>query len=85
MDKFTDNFSDIDEVGVTANFGGEAFKVAPYCTRNRAGPKDVGQVAWDPASGRSDEMEAWPSLLSGRKMGGGKARSGPEAGVGASG
>ena len=52
-------------------FEGQMFEVARYRARDRVGANDVGSAEWDPASGAADEMNAWPSLLTGRGVPGG--------------
>ena len=44
--------------------------MARYCARNRVGPEDVGEVEWNLAPVRADEMEVWPSLVLGKRKGG---------------
>ena len=73
----------IDETGVAAKFQGQAFAMASYCARKRAGPEDADEVEVNPATERSGEMEVSSSLSSGRKKVGGKAQLNREDGVGA--
>ena len=47
--------SEVDEASVTVNFEGQTFKVARYCVRRKAAPKEVGAVEWKPASNGSEE------------------------------
>ena len=44
--------------------------MAQFCLRKRVGPKVVGGVAGDPDPGRPDWMEVWPSMFTGRGLGG---------------
>ena len=53
---------DTDEMGVTAKFRGQTFRVARFCLRATAGVKDLGEVDWNPASGRLDESPVLPPL-----------------------
>ena len=51
----------VDETGVTGKAHDPMFGVARYCFRKRDGPKDVGSVDWDSASGLDMETGMWPS------------------------
>ena len=60
----------IDETGSTKKLPGQTFKVAWYCVRKRVDPKETGDVERDPTTGGADEMDVWPSPLTGRGSGG---------------
>ena len=48
---------DIDETGVTAKFQSQTFTVARYCVRKQMVEKDVSELEWRPASGKSDSWD----------------------------
>ena len=35
--------------------------MAKYCARREIEPKNVGEAEWNPVSGGSEDMDAWPS------------------------
>ena len=44
-------------------FQGHTFKEARHCVPQQVDPKDAGEVEWNPASDRADEIELWPSSV----------------------
>ena len=51
---------DIDETGVAAKFQSLTFKVVGYRVRKGEETQDVGEVDWNPASGKSDQWDGVP-------------------------
>ena len=55
-------------------FQGKTFWFARNCARKPVDPTDVNEMQWNPASGCSEEMDAWPSSASGKKTSGDTAQ-----------
>ena len=60
---------EVDKTGVALESLWQTFKVARCRVRNRVGAREGGEEEWNPASDRADEMEVWPSGLSGERNG----------------
>ena len=75
----------IDEMGATAKFQVQSFRVTQDCVRKRVGPRDLGEVDWVPASGRLGESPVWPPWVSEACVGGDATERARGGGRGASG
>ena len=75
----------IDEMGATAKFQVQSFRVTQDCVRKCVGPRDLGEVDWVPASGRLGESPVWPPWVSEACVGGDATERARGGGRGASG